>query len=299
MRADRTSSTATLIAAATVFLARDRRICGLVSPEAATASARCLRAASPAAAAVVDAISRPGGRWLARLAERATVPGLMLHFMARKRHIEETVRALVAQAARQVVVIGAGFDTLALRLQRDHPGLRCLEIDHPATQRCKREALASGGPSLHFVAADLARQRLADVLRAEPAFHSDMHTVFVLEGLLMYLPRPAVDAVFDALAEAHRARADAVFTVMEPAPDGRLAFHNATLLEKWLLSVWREPFRSALGRSEIGALLDSHGYRLTAVADAGMLRTRYLEPLGLEAEPLAVGEIVVTAERHP
>ena len=39
MRADRTSSTATLIAAATVFLARDRRICGLVSPEAETASA--------------------------------------------------------------------------------------------------------------------------------------------------------------------------------------------------------------------------------------------------------------------
>ena len=46
MRADRPSSTASLIAASTVFLAADRRVRALVSPEAARWSALCLEAPS-------------------------------------------------------------------------------------------------------------------------------------------------------------------------------------------------------------------------------------------------------------
>ena len=41
---------------------------------------------------------------------------------------------------RQVVILGAGYDTRAARLPR--AGVRFFEVDHPATQAAKRERLA-------------------------------------------------------------------------------------------------------------------------------------------------------------
>ena len=297
MREDRPSRTATLIAAATVFLGRDPHLSGLVPAGAAAACAQFLESVSPAAAAAVDLISRPGWRWIPRLVERATVPGLPLHFIVRKRFIEDAVRESIADGARQVVVVGAGFDTLVLRLGREHPGVRFVEIDHPATQDRKRAAAGSGSPYLRFIAADLSRRRLADVLRAESTGLVESSTVFVIEGLLMYLPWDAVHQVFAALAPARPVRTRVVFTLMEPAPDGRLRFHNATLFERWLLSLWGEPFTSALSRAEIAPFLARHGYRLMEVADSETLRARYLAPAGLGRLVLARGELVCVAQR--
>src|SRR5215510_2047452 len=41
---------------------------------------------------------------------------------------------------RQVVILGAGYDTRAARLPR--AGVRFFEVDHPATQAAKRDKLA-------------------------------------------------------------------------------------------------------------------------------------------------------------
>src|SRR6266850_2654189 len=186
MREDRPSSTATLIAAATVFLARDARVSDLVPSGAAAWCALCLEALS--SLKTVETLSRPALRWAARLAERATVPGLLLHFMLRKRWIEEAVRAALAEGCEQVVVMGAGFDTLALRLSREFPRASFIEIDHPATQKYKRRAAERAGAAanLHFIAADLARVRLQDALSGG-AYRAAARSVFIIEGLLMYL----------------------------------------------------------------------------------------------------------------
>jgi len=93
---DRPSSTATLIAAATVYLAADPRFARLVPEGAAEVCARCL---PPARRSAVCALSHPALRWAARLAERATVPGLLEHFMLRKRWIEAAVRAAPSAAS--------------------------------------------------------------------------------------------------------------------------------------------------------------------------------------------------------
>ncbi|HYL25538.1 MAG TPA: class I SAM-dependent methyltransferase, partial [Burkholderiales bacterium] len=217
MRADRPSSTAALIAAATVLLAGDARFAQFVPPGAADICARCL---TPRQLLLTRL------RWLARAAERATIPGLMLHFMLRKRWIERAVRGAIARGCRRVVVIGAGYDTLAARLAPPFPAVRFTEVDHPATQAVKRAAIAASA-NLQFVAADLARVPLRQALPA-----SREASVFIAEGLLMYLAAPEVDALLASLD------GEIIFTVMEPAPGGRIAFHNATWLERALLALW-------------------------------------------------------------
>ena len=262
MRADKPSSTAALIAAATVFLSRDARFAHFVPLGAAEICARCLTPLQ------LHAI-RP--RALCWAAERATIPGLMLHFMLRKQWIEQAVRGAIARGCRRVVVIGAGYDTLAMRLAPVFPAVRFTEIDHPATQAVKRRAVAAP-PNLEFVAADLARTPLPRA--SEPA-------LYIAEGLLMYLSAAEVDALFAAV------NGEIVFTVMEPL-GGRIAFHNATWLERALLALWKEPFTWALSREALGHFLAARGLRLREYADLA------------QAHPelrLARGELVAHATR--
>jgi len=287
VRADRASTTAKLIAAATVFLARDPRVADLVPPGAAEICARFVS---------VAALSSRWLRWAVRLAERATVPGLMLHFMLRKRFIEENVRASLAAGCEQVVVVGAGFDTLAARLAPAYPQARFIEIDHPATQRAKRLALDERR-NLDFIAANLAEERLQNAL-AGGAYRRDASSVFVIEGLLMYLSDAQIATLFAALAELQRAPGTLVFTVMEPASDGRSRFHNATPLVTRLLSLWSEPFRSVMRREAAARLPEQFpGLRLRDLADSETLRARYLAPSGRQDLPLAEGEMVLVATR--
>ncbi|HKB62962.1 MAG TPA: SAM-dependent methyltransferase [Burkholderiales bacterium] len=295
MHEDRPSSTATLIAAATVFLARDARVSDLVPSGAAEWCARCLEVLSRLK--TVDTVSHPALRWAARLAERASVPGLLLHFMLRKRWIEEAVRAALTEACGQVVVIGAGFDTLALRLSREFPRVSFIEIDHPATQKYKRLAGERGGATanLHFIAADLSCVRLQDALSGG-AYRRDRRSAFVIEGLLMYLTDAEVGGVFTALRELQRAGGRVAFTVMEPAPGGHSAFHNATPLVKRLLSRWSEPFKSALSRDDAARFLEPFGFRIRNFAGAETLRERYLAPSGRQNLALAKGEMIVLAD---
>jgi len=130
---------------------------------------------------------------------------------------DDEVRRAAEGGVGQVVVIGAGYDSRAWRFAR--PSLRFFEVDHPATQAAKRLAIDERR-NLDFIAADLAEERLQDAL-AGGAYRRDASSVFVIEGLLMYLTDAQIAVLFAAIAELQRAPGTLVFTVMEPASDGR------------------------------------------------------------------------------
>lgn len=68
-----------------------------------------------------------------------------------------------------------------------------IEIDHPATQRLKREILQrAGAPLPHLIPADLSHQRLFDVLQEDSYVRRERPTTLIVEGLTMYLTERAV-----------------------------------------------------------------------------------------------------------
>jgi len=108
-------------------------------------------------------------------------------------------------------------------------------------------------------------------------------TLYIAEGLLMYLTAAEVDALFASLD------GEIIFTAMEPAAGGSIAFHNATWLERALLALWKEPFKWALAREALGEFLAARGLQLREYADLA------------QAHPelrLARGELVVQATRN-
>lgn len=120
-----------------------------------------------------------------------------LFLATRSRFADDTVAEAVAAGIRQVVILGAGMDTAAYRNQ--HPDMRYFEVDHPDTQRWKRNRLAETGidvpPTLTFTPVDFHRDSLADGL-ARAGFDRTAGAAFVWLGVLVYLE---LDAIRDTL----------------------------------------------------------------------------------------------------
>jgi len=295
---ERPSATARLIAQSTVFLSRDPDTARLL-PEGAAAWCEALLAASaPLAAEAARTWSLPPGRWLVQLAERLALPGIQAHYAARKRFIEDAARAFLAQGGTQAVVIGAGLDTLAPRLAARFARANFVEIDHPATQRDKRLGLDGLAPvNLRLVPADLSREPLAHVLARVPGLQTRARTFFAIEGLTMYLSAEAVSDLLRACADGSAPGSRVAWTFMEPDPEGRVAFRGSRrgLVNRWLARR-SEPFTWGVAREGVSALVAPLGWRVVEIADAPVLRTRYLEPLGL-ALRLAEGEAICLCEK--
>jgi methyltransferase (TIGR00027 family) len=127
--------------------------------------------------------------------------GLVDHLELRTRAIDDAVSAAVQAGARQLVVLGAGLDARAWRMD----GLSdvvVFEVDHPATQRYKRARvgeLACRARELRFVPIDFERESLEAVLSAA-GHEPDARTVWVWEGVTPYLQREAVRATLGTVA---------------------------------------------------------------------------------------------------
>lgn len=128
-------------------------------------------------------------------------PVLRAGLAVRSRVAEDTLAEAVAEGLTQYVVLGAGLDTFAYR--HSHAGLQVFEVDHPETQAWKKERLVLAGipvpPSVHHVAVDFTRDRLADALQAAGC-RLDQPVFFSWLGVTPYLARPDIDATLRFIA---------------------------------------------------------------------------------------------------
>lgn len=231
-----------------------------------------------------------------RMLRRQMAEGAGLFTVLRKLFVEDEAAAAIAGGTRQLVVLGAGYDPLALRLCSALPDLRAFEVDHPATQQVKRRVLALRGAqpaNLSLLPVDLTAEAADEALAA--AGHDRTRPTFVVcEGTLMYLAPPEADAVFALSARLSAPGSRFVFTWVDAQ---RLdAGGEAALLARALESTG-EPLRSSRPPDDLGTFLDGHGFRLESLGDAAALRARYLEPHGITRPPSPL-EYAVAARRE-
>jgi len=300
MRRDAASATARLIALSTLFLRGDPRWGHLVPPAAAEASLWFLEANETRPRLALKTVSRQWVRRIAQAAECLTIPGILLHYAVRKRYLEEAVRMTLHEGFTQVVILGAGYDTLPLRLHQEFRQALFFEVDHPATQRAKREALerrALPMTNLRFLPVDFTRERLEDRLPTPRGYDPKAKTLFVAEGVLMYLRPEEVDRLFGFVREQGGATSRLVFTFMEPQANGKIEFRNSGRLVALWLRLRGEPFRWSLPREQLPTFLAARGFSLRDLATPATFRARYLGgPLAADV-PLAEGEYVCVADR--
>ncbi|CAN5785744.1 hypothetical protein BH24ACT3_BH24ACT3_12390 [soil metagenome] len=211
---------------------------------------------------------------------------------ARTRFFDDAVREAIDVGVEQVVTIGAGYDSRAWRFQR--PEVRYFEVDHPATQRDKRQRAPKGGPC--YVPADLNVDSLAEVLSAG-GFTAGVPALFVVEGVTMYLTEPVIMRLLSDLAElgGPGSRLAVNFTAIPGT-----AAPTSTVATRVIRAMWRfrgEPMHRWARLDELPALLARMGWRAHDVVPGPELARRYLVGTGL---PTALGPtaVVLAATRR-
>jgi methyltransferase (TIGR00027 family) len=231
-------------------------------------------------------------RPMARLIERLTIPGILLHYALRKKCIRELVRSALANGVTQVVILGAGFDPLSSELQRESPSAQFWEIDHPATQRHKVRACSEIGiERLHFGAVDLSAAGLDREALISSRFDPAKRTFWIAEGLLMYFPAEIVSSLIRTLSSLSAPGSQLAFTFMEKQADGHIRFDSQTKLVTWWLRARGEPFLWGTTRSDLAEFIEP--WRVIRFFDHNDLREMESEPTD---EVIAKGEVICLAE---
>ena len=182
------------------------------------------------------------------------------YLAARTSFFDRMVVAAIARDARQIVIGGAGYDGRAFRYAK--PGVRWFEVDHPATQRDKRDRLERLGiatPQVRFVAADFTRDPVADRLLAA-GLDAEAPSLFVLEGVAVYLAPAVLETVLDQFRQVAAVGSRLAISVSlsrDHDADARARFQAS-------VAALGEPVRSTLDAAQAEDLLASTGWRIMA-----------------------------------
>ncbi len=187
--------------------------------------------------------------------------GLVDHLAMRSHAIDAEIAEAAAAGTEQLVILGAGLDARAHRLDCLR-SVRVFEVDHPASQAYKRahaRDLPIHARELRYVPQDFARDTLEATLGA--AGHAPAHaTAWICEGVTMYLAPAETRALFAAVRALSAPGSRLALTYMEsdrhPLPGPLRALVDLPLL------AFGEPFRGSFSRAEIAALAAREGFRV-------------------------------------
>jgi methyltransferase (TIGR00027 family) len=234
----------------------------------------------------LEAAARPAG---------STGPSENPYIAIRTRFFDEFLgRAAAGPDARQIVLVAAGLDTRAFRLDWP-PGTRLFELDRPQVLEAKQERLDQLGArsrcDRRTVGADLAASWEGALTGA--GFDRGAGSVWLIEGLLPYLDEPSARGVFTQSASL-------------AAPGSSLA---ADLVGRSLLeSRWTRAYLEALerenapwkfGTDQPEAFLAAAGWSATALrpGEEGASYGRWLYPVLPRETPGVPNSYLVTAIR--
>lgn len=198
-------------------------------------------------------------------------PGVRPTVVARTRAIDSLIVDQVTAVA-QVVVLGAGLDTRAWRLEA-LADRRVFEVDHPDTQQNKQARLRCAGldpARVRFVGTDFNLDRLDEDITGA-GLDRGTPTLFLWEGTTNYLTAEAVDATLRWCGQAS-AGSQVIFTYIDRAVLGNPGhFHGADRVMSTVLRAG-EPMIFGLDPAHLAGYLADRG--LTLVSDTGATELR-------------------------
>jgi methyltransferase (TIGR00027 family) len=234
-------------------------------------------------------VARPLRAGVEAIMERA-FPGHHHYVLVRTRYIDEFLAAQLTDGVKQLVILGAGFDTRAHRFRDRLRGVAVFEVDHPSTSRTKQarivRALGTDAAPVTYVPVDFDRDDLSVEL-ARRGYQPGLRTIFLWEGVTPYVSAEGVDATLRFIRASGGAGSVVLFDyVLRTAVEGTCALRGArNVVER--MKRTPEPFVFGIEADEIEAFLTARGFaavhdtgadELSARWLRGARRTRYVKP---------------------
>jgi methyltransferase (TIGR00027 family) len=185
---------------------------------------------------------------------------------ARSRIAEDALSIAVERGVRQIVILGAGLDTFALRNPHSTQQIRIYEVDHAATQAWKRQRLGEAQialpPWLILVPVDFERDDLGEKLVAA-GFEQNLPAFFTWLGVVPYLTEDAIGRTLNYMSSIQNS--EVVFDYTEPPEAFSEEMRETVTKRTEQLEKIGERWASRFEPAGIAAILRSHGF--SAIAD--------------------------------
>jgi methyltransferase (TIGR00027 family) len=228
------------------------------------------------------AATGPLGRWLV-----ARIPNFNQYIVARHRVMDDWIRAV---SPRQLVILGAGYDMRALRLDIAEL-VAVFEVDHPLTAARKRQLIDGldpvsrdmdiprpARPRIEYISVDFQRDKLSERLAAS-SFDPSVPTAWVWEGVSMYLSESEVQ---HTLAEIREISAPGSTLTLDLAFEpGRGSLRLAIMgLFRQVVGWLGEPWGLDLHPREFEDWITPQGYRVEEIYTLSRLNSEVLAGRG-------------------
>jgi methyltransferase (TIGR00027 family) len=205
-------------------------------------------------------------------------PGVMGFLAVRERHIDDQLKACLADGLEQLVILGAGFDARAYRFEELKGRVKVFEVDHPASQQIKLkkvEQIFGRAPEyVTYVPIDFNTQTLADRL-AQAGYDETCRTLFIWQGVTQYLTPEAVDSTLAFIAHHSGPGSSVIFDYMYPTLlDGTVKRGEVSKMrrDRWMTG---ESLVFGIPAGTVTAFLEQRGFTQVFDANAKYLHAAY------------------------
>jgi methyltransferase (TIGR00027 family) len=226
--------------------------------------------------------SRPVGRTALRLFDRA-YGGLNVQHHLRNRYCEQRLAASHAAEVRQIVMVGAGFDSLALR--HELAGAKIFEVDAPPTQASKVKRLRGAGltpaTEVVYVPCDFERDEIGARLTAH-GFDRSRPAFAIFLGVSYYLTAAAVRKTLTDLATTMAPGSELIVDYMDASViDGTTSFRGGLNAAK-AVAARGEPYIFGLrGEDGLADLVAGTGWSVDDDLGVAAMVARFAPPAGV------------------
>ncbi len=217
---------------------------------------------------------------LRTLVMKRVVPrGIYEYVSARTKLFDEIYISAIDEVLPQIVILGAGFDTRAWRFKQRNHATRVFELDAPVTQQMKKKLLDKKGVAfpgeLAFTPVDFEEEDIAEVL-GRAGYRRDLKSLFLWEGVTMYLSEEAVAGTLEFIRENTAAGSRIVFDYVRASVLRREnTLYGEAAIHKTVFNTGEE-WRFGIEDGAIESYLSEHGFKLTAHYSPGELQKKYL-----------------------
>jgi methyltransferase (TIGR00027 family) len=148
----------------------------------------------PLARQLIDPVYYLLGKLFINSAERKG-PGVLGFLAARCRYMDDYLLECLQAGMEQLVILGAGLDSRAYRIEQLKGKVKIFEVDHPATQQVKlgklHKILGRLPDYVTYVPVDFNEETLQKLF--DFGYSREAKTLFIWEGVVYYLTAEAVD----------------------------------------------------------------------------------------------------------
>ena len=218
-------------------------------------------------------------------------PGFHEHLISRTKFIDELIEKSAVNGTEQYVILGAGYDSRAHRLELPS-SLKIFEVDQPEVSDNKLAKLPKQLPNsdnVTYVNIDFSYQSLTEQLIGA-GFDQKKSTIFTLEGVSQYITKEAVSSTIKELASLTRDTNSIFFMsyvdeLLDKNPEACFGegypnpAKKASLI-KGLSAKVGEPWMSFYNGAEIEDLLSQNGYSIEENVTLEDLNSLYFSPVG-------------------